>query len=124
MDAPLTQNRLNNVTRNISVIPLNFQDHLILYRGEVVGMYHKGFKVARIHIDADADEACVWLQECGYRIDSTIDTLGLCEWIDVVYKSCEEIISKQPNTNIEPPPFDLVKEGRAKPKRHQKGKTS
>lgn len=111
MNTVLVHGRLNDMGNDISVIPLNIQDHLILYKGQVVGMYHRDHKVARLLNATDSIEVWQWLEEGeGFAIQYSNEPFGLNQWTNQGTKSCAEIIyhSNDGPDKEQPEPSDMV----------------
>ena len=91
--------RINEVDEHISVLWISIWEYVLFYDESVIGMFHRGFLAARIEdsflaFNEGSKSVTKWLSEKGFRIDATIDSLGLCEWQDVAYISCEDLIKE------------------------------
>ena len=91
----LSQNALNPITIDISVLPLNLQDHLVLFGGRVVGMFHKAHKVARmLSLEVNNNQAVNWLIDEGFKVQFTAEPFVLAQWYDSATAGCGEIIHR------------------------------
>ena len=90
-------NAIQRVNENISILPLNLQDHLVLVDSEVVGMYHEGHETARILRNSNYQVAVLHLEKEGFEIQYTNEPFILSQWTNDEEKTCGEIIynSKQ-----------------------------
>ncbi len=87
----------------------------------------KGCDAAIVILNPDALAAlkkCVHVLRKVVITNDDIDKLAdeACDAAQIIIVRMDQ--SEKPNTDIKVPPFDLVKESRTRPKRHQKGKTS
>ncbi len=86
----------------------------------------KGCDAAIVILNPDALVAlkkCVHVLRQAVITNDDIDKLAdeACDAAQIIIVRMDP--SEKPNTDIEVPPFDLVKESCTKPKRHQKGKS-
>ncbi len=97
----LTLNKLNHVSHihgnEIDIIPLNLQDHLILFNDKVLGMYHVAHKTARLFSRCIPLER--WLQSEGFKVEVTAESFQLAQWYDDAVVGCGEIIYRNQTRN-------------------------
>ncbi len=89
---PMTINSVNRVNENISILPLNLQDHLVLVDGTVVGMYHAGHETARILKHYNYQPAVSFLEREGFEIQWTSEPFVLSQWTEDGHEACGKII--------------------------------
>lgn len=92
MDQVLSHNEVNRINDNISVLPLNLQDHLIFNDDSVVGMYHKGRKTAILNSHCIVDNVREWLKAEGYEILFVSDSFVLSVWTSGGHETCGKFV--------------------------------
>ncbi len=89
---PLSNNRVNRINDDVSVIPLNLQDHLILYREEVIGMYHKGHETVRLFDSQHVGDFAKALEIEDFEVQYSLESFVLSQWTGDGHETCGKII--------------------------------
>ena len=88
----LRQQAINVISDSLAIIPLNLQDHLLLYDGRVVGMTHQNHKTARLN--GAPNDLMDYLINEGYKVQTTSEPFILAEWSLTGVTSCGAIIKE------------------------------